>query len=115
MREHRLGMAVVCLHISAVLYFAIGILMFPLMRSFGREERDAMLIAGVMFAFCLAMVVGIEFVAAGLNRRRYWAWIAALCIFAVYATSAFLPIAAFGLWGLLDSGSREEIERARDR
>ena len=63
----------------------------------------------MLFPFCLALAVGIEFVAAGLRRRRFWAWVAALCIFGIYLPSLFLPLGALGLWGLLDLGSRAEF------
>ena len=113
MRKHRLGMAIVCLHISAVLYLLIGVLMFPLFLSLDDRGDTGMIFAVFMFLFCLVLIVGIEFVAAGLANRRYWAWIAGICIFGMYATSLFLPLGALGLWGLLDPDSREEIERTR--
>ena len=56
---------------------------------------------------CLALVLGIELVAYGIHRRGFWAWIAGLCIFAVYVPSLFFPLGVLGLWGLLDGGSRE--------
>jgi catechol 2,3-dioxygenase-like lactoylglutathione lyase family enzyme len=59
-----------------------------------------------VLVFSLALVAGIELVALGLRRRRFWAWVAGLCIFGVYAPSLFLPLGALGLWGLLDAGSR---------
>jgi hypothetical protein len=62
-----------------------------------------------MFLFCIALIVGIEFVAAGLRRRALWAWVAGLCIFGLYVPSLFLPLGALGLWGLLGEGSRREF------
>lgn len=58
---------------------------------------------------CLALIAGIEFVASGLKRRKFWAWVAGLCIFGVYVPSLFLPLGALGLWGLLDTGARKEF------
>lgn len=75
-------MAIVCLHISAVLYILVGV---------------------------LALAAGIEFVFVGLRRRKRWDWIAGLCVFGIYLPSLFLPLGAFGLWGLLDGGSRKEF------
>ena len=63
----------------------------------------------VFVVFCVAMVGGVEFVPVGLRRRRFWAWVVALCIFGLYVPSLFLPLGALGLWGLLDPGSRAEF------
>ncbi len=63
----------------------------------------------VLILVCLAIIIVIEKVVAGLHRRRFWAWVVALCIFAMYVPSLFLPIGALGLWGLLDSESRTEF------
>ena len=105
--NHRIGMAIVCLHVSAILYFIIGILMLPLF-SMNNEigEGVGFMIAIAMFVFSLALIVGIEIVVYGLKQRKYWAWIAGICIFAIYVPSLFLPLGAFGLWGLLDPGSQ---------
>ncbi len=106
--KHRIGMAIVCLHISAVLYLLVGLLMFPLLLS--NDEMEYRLdIAVGMFVFCLVLIAGIEVVVYGLHRRRFWAWVAGLCIFGIYASSIFFPLGALGLWGLLDEGSRAEF------
>ena len=98
---HRVGMAIVCLHISALLYLLVGVMMFLLVD----DQRFAI----GMFIFCVALILGIQFVANWLKRRRFWAWVAGLCIFAVYTPSLFFPLGALGLWGLLDGGSRAEF------
>ena len=74
MPRHRLGLASICLHISAVLYFAIGVLVFPLFLTENEGDRGfALAFAAFMAVFCLILIVGIEFVAVGLANRRYWA------------------------------------------
>lgn len=107
-KRHKIGLATVCLHISAVLYVIIGLLLFPLFMS-EDETGLGLPFAVVMLLLCLALASGIEFVVYGLNRRKFWAWVAGLCIFGLYASSLFLPLGALGLWGLLDSGSRAEF------
>jgi hypothetical protein len=102
-------MAVVCLHVSAALYFLIGAGLALFMMMSERQSGVAIAFAIGFLVFCLALVAGIEFVAAGLKKRKFWAWIAGLCIFATYLPSAFLPLGAFGLWGLLDSGTQREF------
>ena len=106
--RHRIGLAVVCLHISAVLYLLVGLLMFPLFLADDHTGIGLPLAVG-MFVFCLALIAGVEFVAFGLGRRKFWAWVAGLCIFGTYAPSLFFPLGVLGLWGLLDRGSRAEF------
>ena len=118
--RHRIGMAVVCLHLSAVLYLIciIGaILWFPQIvedddTGFGSEFVAALIL------ICVALIIGIEIVAFGLLRRKFWAWVAALCLFGLYLPSLFFPLGAFGMWGVLDAGSRAEFgvgeRRGRD-
>jgi hypothetical protein len=105
--RHRIGIAIVCLHISAVLYFMVGVLILGI---FAINEHEAGTGAGLcMFVFCVALIAGIEVVVHGLHQRKFWAWIAGLCIFGMYIGSLFFPLGALGLWGLLDSGSRAEF------
>ena len=104
--QHKIGLATVCLHISAVLYLIIGLLGFPL---FMADDGVGLPFAIALLIFCLVLIAGIEIVVYGLHRRKFWAWVAGLCIFGVYVPSLFLPLGALGLWGLLDSGSRTEF------
>jgi hypothetical protein len=105
--QHRIGLATICLHISAVLYLLAGLL-FPVLLA-DEQTGVGMAFAVILLVVCLAIVVGIEIVAYGLHRRRYWAWIAGLCIFGLYLPSLFFPLGALGLWGLLDRGSQEVL------
>jgi hypothetical protein len=106
-------MAIVCLHISAVLYVLVGLAMAAMMAMVEGDDIARYAIGGTMFVFCLALAVGIEFVVSGLKRRKFWAWVAGLAIFAMYLPSAFLPLGAFGMWGLLDGGSQREFGMSR--
>ena len=58
---------------------------------------------------CAALAVGVEVVAYGIHKRRFWGWVAGLAVFGLYATSLFFPLGALGLWGLLAPGSRIEF------
>jgi hypothetical protein len=99
-------MALVCLHISAVIYLLLGFLFFGL--SYIPDIRDELpdLFGTVALIFCLILFAGIEFVASGIRSRRFWAWVSGLCVFGLYVPSLFLPLGALGLWGLLSPGSR---------
>jgi hypothetical protein len=103
---HRIGLAIICLHISAALYVLLAAAMFPL---FLQEDGAGLTAAIILAAFCLALSIGVEAVAAGLGRRKLWAWVAGLCVFGMYVPSLFLPLGALGLWGLLDAGSRAQF------
>jgi hypothetical protein len=76
---------------------------------FRDRTAPGLLLGIVMLAVCLAIVIGIEFVKNGLRKRKFWAWVAGLCIFGIYLPSLFFPLGALGLWGLLDEGSRSEF------
>ncbi len=98
-------MAIVCLHISALLYLLVGILLFALLAGEGNSRPGLVVVLPV-----IPPLIGvIEIVAHALKRRKFWAWVAGLCIFAMYLPSLFLPLGALGLWGLLDEGSRAEF------
>lgn len=105
--QHKIAMAVVSLHISALLYLLIGLLMFPLFMA--DDTGHGLPFAVCLLIFCLALSAGIEVVVYGLHQRKFWAWVAGLCIFGMYVPSLFFPLGALGLWGLLDSGSRAEF------
>lgn len=107
---HRLTMANTCLHISAALYLALGFGMGPLLTWLDEGEGELPAFLGTfLLVFCLILAGGIEVVAHGIRRRKFWAWVAGLCIFGLYLPSLFLPLGALGLWGLLDAGSRAEF------
>lgn len=95
----RLGMTIVCLHISAVLYVAIGILMYMLL-------QEQVLLAVLFAVFSIALAVGVEVVVSGLKNKRFWAWVAGIIICGTYVPSLFMILGALGLWGLLDSETR---------
>jgi hypothetical protein len=109
--KHRIGMSIVCLHVSAALYLIVGLAMFPLFSMDDEMGSAGPLIAVLMFAFCLALIVGIEFVVWGLKKRRYWAWIVGIVIFGIYLPSLYLVLGALGMWGLLDESSRAQFRQ----
>ena len=84
-----------------------GVLLLVMMA--GRGSAKGSTIGILLFLFCLALAVGIWLVVGGLNKRKFWAWVAGLGIFAIYLPSLFLPLGALGLWGLLDPGSRAQF------
>src|SRR5713101_6732144 len=104
--KHKLFLASLSLHISALLYFAIavGCLVAARQMELSSSQRAFLAFLG---GACALLALGVEFVAYGVHRRRYWAWITGLCVFGLYVPSLFLPLGLLGLWGLLDRGSQE--------
>ena len=103
---NRIAVSLVCLHIGAAIYVALGFLFVGLSYAPDYSEEFTIGLGRAMLAVCIGFAVGIEVVALGLRRRKFWAWVAGLCIFALYIPSPFLPLGALGLWGLLTPGSR---------
>lgn len=108
--KHRLGMTIVCLRISTALYLlcAAGVVVFAALDG---EKLDAVRVAiyGGLVLFCLAIAALPEIAIHGIRRRRFWGWALGVVLCGLYAFSIFLPLGAFGLWGLLDAGSRAEM------
>jgi Ca2+/Na+ antiporter len=109
---HRLGMALVCLHISTALYVLVAIALIALAK-FSPDDSTAPASARILLVaialFCLLLASVPEIAALGIRRRRFWGWVLGIILFALYVPSLFLPLGAFGLWGLLDAGSRAEM------
>jgi hypothetical protein len=103
-------MTIVCLHISTALYVlcAVGVVAFAALDG---EKLDAARLAiyGGLTAFCLAFAAVPEVAVYGIRRRRFWGWVLGVVLCGLYALSIFFPLGAFGLWGLLDAGSRAEM------
>lgn len=117
---HRIGTALVCLHVSAGIYATLGIAspwLFAWISELddGPGRRWGIVVGVAVLSLFAVLVAGIELVAHGLRRRRFWAWVAGLCIFGIYVPSLFLPLGVLGLWGLLDAGSQQAFGVGRGR
>lgn len=91
-KHHKIGLATVCLHIIAALHVIGGLLVIYLFMYYRENElRPGLLLTifATLLCFCLAALV--EFVIHGLRRRKFWAWVAGLCIFGLYLPSFFFP------------------------
>jgi len=101
----KLLLATVMLHLSVFLYVIIGAVCLVIAGTADSSFEQAALTA--LAGSCFLLALGVEVVAYGVHRRRYWGWIAGLCVFGVYVPSLFLPLGILGLWGLLDRSSRQ--------
>lgn len=106
----KINFATLVLRISTVIYVLIGLFLFALSFSAGTQNKSSVVTMDVFLGlFVLGLAFGVEFVRNGIIKRKFWAWIAGLCIFGIYTPSIFFPLGVFGLWGLLAKGSREEF------
>ena len=103
----RIRLATLALRISEGIYILLGLCLPISMISFQdvREQYPIWigLCAGV---FIVGFAVFIEIVVQALNRGKFWAWVAGLCLSGLYIPSLFLPLGVMGLIGLLDPVSQ---------
>jgi hypothetical protein len=107
---NRMTVATVCLHISALIYAGITLVLLvwdPLGEPPG--ETPFWFRYGGFYLIPLAMAAGIERVVMGLRRGKTWGWVSAVCIFLVFIPSTFLPLAVVGLWALMSPAIRERF------
>jgi hypothetical protein len=71
------------------------------------NDPELALISSFMAPLCYVLAAVSVALAVPLHMGKKWGWIAALVMLGTYAASAFLPIGAVGLWGLLDKPTRE--------
>lgn len=113
----RTRLATLALHISAVLYVLVGILLILVPFAWDPATTDDYsLRSGIMWflaALCIALAMLARSLIGALRQRKRWAWITAAVLFALYLPSAFLPLGAVGLFGLMSEGTRAQFPVAR--
>jgi hypothetical protein len=109
LQRNRIKLAIVSLHISAVLTLLVAIFLLSFVRDFNPAFR------GLVTGFGLVLVALPTVLAYGLQRRKRWAWNGSIGLFALYVVGGYLPLGLVGLWGLLDIGSRREFGVSDER
>ena len=105
--EGRIRLAIIALRISEGLYVLIALCLPAVALSFPDVQEQLPIWIGICTGLLtIGFAVLIEIVVRALNRRRFWAWVAGLCISGLYIPSLFLPLGIMGLIGLLDPVSR---------
>ncbi len=97
-----LGLMMVPLYISAVLYglLGIGLLALPAIISASGEAPAVIFFPFLIGTFlCLALAAFICYFTAQLPKRKKWAWITAIIFGAMYAPSAFVVLGILILVG----------------
>jgi hypothetical protein len=92
----KLRLAVACLHISALAYALLALLIILLDVW---EDWE--------FAVLGGLIIVVELVAISLQRRKVWAWFVACGFCHLYIPSLFSPLGILGLWALEDSDVKE--------
>jgi hypothetical protein len=106
--KSRIGMAIICLHIDAVIALLVGISVIGVYVREGMVFGEEPYTSGLLTVL-LPLIAFIEIAAFGLQKRQKWAWIMALVIFLCFSGSVIcMPVVPFGLWGLFDRNSLRE-------
>ena len=100
----KLNKTIIILHISAVIYFLLGIAFLTILPKY-------VYIAGASFValFSIGIGVFVEIVVNGLKNNKFWAWVAGLIICGLYVPSFFIILGIIGLIGLLDKDVRKDF------
>lgn len=113
--KHQIKFAIATLRIGTIVLTLIGftLLILFFIRSLLIYKLHDLPIFELVFVpisiYVLLLAVGVEFVTRGIIRRKFWAWVAGLCIFSFYLLGPFFPFGVIGLWSLLVKGSRAEF------
>ena len=107
--KNRIPIAILCLHIAAILYVLIsGYLFFNSLKIYGLEGGQGVVFISIIYIIvCLGIAALNEVVARAIKKRRFWGWVAGIILFGLYIPSPFLPLGGFGLWALLTPNSRK--------
>lgn len=100
----KLNKTIVVLHITAVIYFLLGI---ALLTIFPRYAY----IPGASFIALVSIGFGVfvEIIVNGLKNNKFWAWVAGLIICGLSVPSLFIILGIIGLIGLLDKDVRKDF------
>jgi len=105
--ESRIRLTTLGLRISEGLYVLIGPCLPNFTISFPEVRDQYPIWIGICTGLLsVGFAVFVEIVVQGLKRRKFWAWVAGLCLSGLYVPSLFLPLGVMGLIGLLDPASR---------
>jgi hypothetical protein len=107
--KNRIGVTIGMLHVCAFISVATGVLLLTLAGDPDMTDAFEGTPIGFIAAVCSIFALAVEVTVLGLKKRKFWAWVAGLCLCAVYTLSVLLPLGALGLWGLLASGSRRDF------
>jgi len=102
----KLNKTIIVLHISAVIYFLLGIALLTLTILPRYIPYGALLLIALV---SIAIGVFVEIIIKGLKDNKFWAWVAGLIISGLYVPSLFIILGIIGLIGLLDKEVRKDF------
>ena len=100
---------IVCLRISSILYFLLGLAFIPLSFLISNEEPFLGFFFFFFFFFSTGIGVFIEIVIAGLKKKKKWTWMAALILCIMYIPSAFVILGVIGIIPLFKEEVRKDF------
>lgn len=112
----RLRLATIGLRLSQIIYFLLLLcspIVLLILPNLDEEKWVVFLSLFCAGGTALGCVIGLEVVLRGLAQKKYWAWVAALCVAGLYIPSIFLPFGVMVLVGLLDRQVQAEFLRER--
>jgi len=98
----KLKKTIVVLHISAVIYILLGILLLTILADY---FAGGFLLVFVSFG----MAIFVEIVIKGLKQEKFWAWVTSVVICSIYIPSGFIIFGIIGLVGLLNKDVRKDF------
>src|SRR3989338_6996541 len=108
----KLNKTIIVLHISAVIYFLLGII-FLILPFLSSDEIGLGTFTKILWIFIallsIAMGIFIEIVIKSLKNNKFCAWVAGLIICGLYIPSLFIILGIIGLIGLLDKDVRKDF------
>lgn len=111
----KLNKTVLCLRISSIIYFILGIIwiIFSLAGFFGYYTNDAdnitsAIILIIFWFFGIWIWIFIEKTIEWLRNKKPWSWIAAIIISWIYVTSIFFILWIIWLIWLLNKEIKDE-------
>ena len=109
-RPPTLNKVFIAFHISAVIYFLLGLVVcavVPVVAFYsGSMGLGELIIIVGLGGFSILLGVGVEVVIWHLKKGKSWAWIAGICIAGIYIPSGFMPLGIIALLGLLETESK---------
>ena len=100
---------IVCLRISSIIYFLLGLAFIPLSILISYEDPFLAFFFLFIFFFSVGIGVFIEIVISGLKKKKKWTWIAAIVLCAMYIPSAFIILGVVGIIPLFKDEVRKDF------
>ncbi len=103
--------AIACLRIIEGFYIFIALGFFSMILFLVTEDspqKIGLVFFIISFLIMMGLVIFLGYIVKDLRRKKFWAWVAGVCIFGLCLPTIFLPIGILGLFWLLKPEVRHE-------